>query len=182
MRFVSFWPQPHTWALHSFAGQHGLPVFRRLPETAHVLLQVKSQSITCQSQKQRAHLFSLTGRTHLACGVLSMLGEEELSRRGDGASESSEPPVTSGRPTSLQALLPWWKSWRNEKHSCAKMHNVSSHLFFFLKKIFNWQCSTAKQNPLQESPEVALLFLNEKCQSTSYLPSVYGLSTMQCII
>ena len=43
---------------------------------------------------------------------------------------------------------------------------------FFLKKIFNWQCSTAKQNPLQESPEVALFFLKEECQSTSYLPSV----------
>ena len=89
-------------------------------------------------------------------------------------------PLASGRPTSLRALLPWWKSWRNEKHSLAKMHNVSSHLVsFFLKKIFNWQCSATKQNPLQESPEVALFFLYEKCQSTSYLPSVLPcLSTM----
>lgn len=138
---VSFWPQPHTWALLPFAGQHSLPVFRRLPETAHVLLQVRSQSLTCQRVKSSVPTFShwQGERTRpVQCWAWGWAGGGVIQKRRWGF-RKLRAARDFGCPTSLQALLPWWKSWRNEKHNCAKTRNVSSHFFFFF---FFWRKSS----------------------------------------
>ena len=172
MRSVSFWPQPHTWALHSFAGQHGLPVFRRLPETAHVLLQMKSQSLTCQRVKSSVPTFShWQGEgtwpvERWACRGRRSYPEEEM-----GLPRAQSCPWLPAAPLPSRLCSPDG-NLGEMRSTAAPKRTMLVPTCSFLKKIFNWQCSTAKQNPLRESPEVALFFLNEKCQSTSCLPSV----------
>lgn len=123
-----------------------------------------SKSYLSKSQKQHAHLFSLTGRMHQACGVLSMRWEEELSRK-DG--ESSERPWLPAAPLPSGLCSPDGNLGEMKSTAVPRCTMLVPSWFFLLllKKVFNWQCSVTKQNPSQESPEVALFFLNKKCQS-----------------